>query len=474
MIVELDVPFVPEGELGSQRRAEGQQQEIVQARDELLSALTAGTGEAAAVETFEAVPYVVLEVSPEGLDQLAESPMVANIQQDLPAPPLLAESIPLIGADEAWAAGFTGAGQVIAILDTGVDKTHEFLQGKVVGEACFSTTAPASGSTSLCPMPDEAGDQIGDGSGLNCPLAMSGCDHGTHVAGIAAGSGGGSSGVAPGAELISIQVFSRFEGSLCSTYGMASPCALSWTSDQLAALDWLFTQQDTYNLAAVNMSLGGGSFSYQCDSDSRKAAIDNLRSVGIPTIAASGNSGSLDSLTSPACISSVISVGATTDADEVAAYSNVAPFLSLLAPGSSIRSSVPAGDFQTMSGTSMAAPHVAGAWAILKQIEPSASVDDLLAVLDSTGWPVAVDGSPGLTFSRIQVGLAAESLAPLPAPRQDLNLDGEVNVLDVQLCVNVFLGTEALPEIVSRADVNQDSEVNVLDVQAIVNTYIAG
>jgi len=474
VIVELDVAFVPEGELGSKRRAEGQQQAISDAQDELLADLPAEPGEATPVATFESIPYVVLEVDAAGLDALADNPGVTEIHQDLLSPPLLEESVPLIGADDAWAAGYTGAGQGIAVLDTGIDKSHPFFGGRVIGEACFSTTASSSGATSLCPEPDENGDQVGEGSGLNCPLGVSGCNHGTHVAGIAAGSGSDFAGVAPGAGLVSIQVFSSFSGSVCATYGMASPCVLSYTSDQLAALDWLFAERETYDLAAVNMSLGGGSFDYQCDADSRKAAIDNLRSVGVATIAAAGNSGSLSALTSPACISSVISVSATTDADQIAAYSNVAPFLSLLAPGSSILSSVPSGDYQTMSGTSMAAPHVSGAWAVLKQVVPEASVDELLAVLDSTGVPLSADGSTELTFSRIQLGLAVEALAPTPDLAGDLNLDGVVDVLDVQLCVNVFLGTETEAEVVDRADVNLDSEVNVLDVQVIVNTFLAG
>ncbi len=414
VIVELDVPFVPEGELPSEAKVEDQQENIGDAQDELLDSLAPSEGEAVAVETFEAIPYVVLEVDAAGLQALAENPAVTDIQQDVPSPPLLAESTHIIGADAAWAAGYTGAGQVIAILDTGVDKTHTFLSGKVVGEACFSTTSAPDGSTSLCPSPDGNGDQIGADSALNCSLGMSGCDHGTHVAGIAAGKGSPVSGVAKEAGILSIQLFSRFDGAQCSNFGMPSPCVLSWTSDQLAALDWLLTQKDNYHLAAANMSLGGGLFSSPCDGDFRKAAIDNLRSVGIATVVASGNMGSRTSLAGPACISSAVSVGATTDSDQVAAYSNVAPFLSLLAPGSSIESSVPGDAFQTMTGTSMAAPHVAGAFAVLKALKPSATVDELLNVLDATGWPISADGSTALTFSRIQLKLAADSLVPPP------------------------------------------------------------
>ena len=411
VIVELDASFTPEGELRTDSQVEEQQEEIEQAQEDLIESLPLAEGEVASAETFESIPYVVVEVDAAGLEALADNPAVAGIQEDVPSPPLLAESIRIIGADEAWAVGYTGAGQVVAILDTGVDKTHDFLSGKVVGEACFSTTAPANGSTSLCPSPDASGDQVGEGSGVNCPIGISGCEHGTHVAGIAVGKGT-ASGVAKDASLIAIQVFSRFDGTQCSTFGMSSPCVLSWTSDQLAALDWLYSQKDSYNLAAANLSLGGGLFSGACDSDSRKAAIDNLRSVGTATVVAAGNSGSRTSLSSPACISSVVSVGATDDDDAVASFSNVAPFLSLLAPGTSIISSVPNNAFQTMSGTSMATPHVAGAFAVLKAIKPDATVDELLNALDTTGKPVSADGSAALTFSRIALKAAADALVP--------------------------------------------------------------
>jgi hypothetical protein len=418
VIVELDTSFTPEGELRSETQVEEQQQEIEQVQEDLIESLPPTEGEAAPAETFESIPYVVLEVDAAGLEALAANPAVADIQEDVPSPPLLAESIPIIGADDAWAAGYTGAGQVVAILDTGVDENHDFLAGKVVAEACFSTTATATTytSSSLCPSPDGSGDQIGDGSGVNCPVGISGCSHGTHVAGIAAGKGA-ASGVAKDADIIAIQVFSRFDGSLCSTYGMSSPCVLSWTSDQLAALDWLYAQKDIYDLAAANFSLGGGHSSSACDNDARKAPIDNLRSVGVATVAAAGNEAYRDELASPACISTVVSVGATTDADTIAAYSNLAPFLSLLAPGSLIESSVPGGGFGSMTGTSMAAPHVAGAFAVLKALKPDAAVDELLNVLVSTGRPISrgfPDGTTVGPFSRIQLDAAVATLVPPP------------------------------------------------------------
>jgi subtilisin family serine protease len=160
------------------------------------------------------------------------------------------------------------------------------------------------------------------------------------------------------------------------------------------------------------MSLGAGYYDSYCDSDSdqlaTKAAIDTLRSVNIATVIASGNDGYSDGISAPACISSAVSVGSTTDADVVSSFSNVASFLSLLAPGSSITSSVPGVGYETWSGTSMAAPHVAGAWAVLKSKMPSASVSEILTSLQTSGVTVD-DTRPGwfvTGMKRIQVDAA--------------------------------------------------------------------
>jgi len=253
-------------------------------------------------------------------------------------------------------------------------------------------------------------EQIGPGAGVNC--SMSGCDHGTHVAGIAAGRGSTFSGVAKDAGIIAIQVFLRMDNSSsgqCQTY----PCALTQISDQIQGLERVYELRNEFKIAAVNMSLGGGKSTTNCDGiySSIKMAIDNLRSVGIPTVAASGNDGFPDGISFPACISTAVSVGATTKSDLVAPYSNSASFLSLLAPGDNIYSSVPGGMYDYKSGTSMAAPHVAGAWAILKQKAPTATVTEVLSALQSTGVPVT-DSRNNLTKPRIQVDAALNAVGP--------------------------------------------------------------
>jgi hypothetical protein len=171
------------------------------------------------------------------------------------------------------------------------------------------------------------------------------------------------------------------------------------------------------------MSLGGGSFDAPCDDEPIKPAIDNLRAIGVATVVAAGNNGEVANLSSPACISSAVSVGATTLADEVAWFSNVAPFLSLFAPGDEIVSSIPGGDYEALSGTSMAAPHVAGAWAVIRQAVPDAAVADVLAALQSTGLPITDnrDGAPGTTtVPRIRMFSALASLTPVTSPAPTL------------------------------------------------------
>ena len=204
------------------------------------------------------------------------------------------------------------------------------------------------------------------GSGVPCTFAPGDCQHGTHVAGIAAGSGASFDGVAPFANVIAINVFSRRTGSACGDN--PSPCALSRVSDQIKGLERVIALRSSMRIAAVNMSLGGGQFSANCDGDARKAAIDNLRSTGTATVISSGNDGSASAVSAPSCISTAVTVGSTTKTDAVSTVSNSSPLVELLAPGSSINSSVPGGGFGLKSGTSMAAPHVAGAWAVLRQV----------------------------------------------------------------------------------------------------------
>ncbi len=395
VIVGLQTAWEPEGRLDS-ATANAQRARIDGARDDVVSAL--GKAGHKVLHRYETVPYVALELSGEALAKLERSGEAASVQEDTADFATLSTSTRLTEATEATSLGRGGAGQHIAVLDTGVDKAHPFLAGKVVSEACFSARANCPGGVT---------SSTAVGSGVPCAYAVNGCRHGTHVAGIAAGKGASFSGVARDAKLISINVFSRFSGTECAGAG-ESPCTKSFVSDQIKGLDRVFALRNTFRIASVNMSLGGGSFSANCDTDSRKAAIDNLRSAGIATVIASGNDFNNNGVSAPSCISTAITVGSTTKLDAVSAFSNSHALVELLAPGSAINSSIPGGGFTPFDGTSMATPHVAGAWAVMRQVS-AASVPTILSHLQSTGKPVT-DPDNGVTKPRIRVLTASTRL----------------------------------------------------------------
>lgn len=410
VIVGVRAAFQPEGKLGA-RAAQAQRRAIEQAQDALLNQMA--NRNVKAIKKFALIPYLAVDVDASALTALASSPSVVSIAEDRRRYPSLMESVPLVGAPSAWASGYTGAGQVVAILDTGVDKTHPFLAGKVVSEACYSTTYLPHTATSLCP--GGVSQSTDPDSGLNCTIVGI-CIHGTHVAGIAAGKDNGSigfSGVAKDADIIAIQVFSYFSN--CG-------CIMAYDSDILAGLERVQTLSSSYNIAAVNLSLGGDPYTNQTDCDNANLAyrdmFANLRSLGIAPVVASGNDYSPNSIEAPGCVSTAISVGSTQDGslgstvDAISSFSNSASFLTLLAPGQYIYSSIPGGSFTNMMGTSMATPHVTGAYAILKSRAPSATVDQILAALTNTGVPIT-DLRNGITKPRICISCALTMIGPL-------------------------------------------------------------
>ena len=415
VLVELRTPdgYRPEADLGGAAAVGAQRRGLETATTRLLARLTAGDYRVA--RRYRTVPFVALEVSPAARAALSRAPEVMRVLDDEIARPVLAQSVPLVQGDQAWSAGYDGTGTAIAIVDTGVDAQHPFLGGRVIAEACFSSTVPGISQTT-CP----GGTDMQFGPGAAAPCSLSDCLHGTHVAGIAAGNGSSGgvaySGVARNARLVGIQVFSTITDS--NSCGGFAPCSGAFSSDIIAALEYVYAFGSNLNVAAVNMSLGSTTFQAHCDDSPYKPAIDNLRAIGIASVVASGNSYAGNAISAPACISSAVSVGATTKTNEVALFSNVAPFISLLAPGEAIRSSVPGTGFADLSGTSMAAPHVTGAWAIIRQAAPGRSVSAILSALRSTGRPITDTRwwSVGTTAPRINVLEALATLVPVPNP----------------------------------------------------------
>ncbi|WP_162603133.1 S8 family serine peptidase [Streptomyces sp. CS081A] len=380
---------------------------VTDRRTDLVSASEAGQ----TLVSYDTLPLVTLRVDATGLQQLNNKPGVASVTEDTPVPPTLNESTVKIGSDKTATAGKTGVGTTLAILDTGVATEHPFLAGRVKTEACFSVNDESYGATSLCPdgTPQQEGPGSADAESGPCAALGAGCSHGTHVAGIAAGDGTGiggapTRGVAPGADIIAVQVFSRFDSDNYCGAGN-SPCVLSFTSSQLKGLEKVLALKKAgTDIIAANMSLGSGRWTTACTTDPRKMVIDSLLAEGVATVVAAGNNGYGDAVNAPGCIPSAITVGSTTDDDQLSTFSNRGPLLDLLAPGTGIVSSVPGGGYASKNGTSMAAPHVAGALAVLRQTFPEKSVTELEAILKSSGGTVTYTGA---ATPRIQLDTAA-------------------------------------------------------------------
>ncbi len=373
---------------------------------------------------YEYIPGIAMRVDTESLERVKHNQYVKAIYENGKRKPSLSQSTKLVFSNQATSR-YTGNNEwAIAVLDTGVDKNHTFLKTgstkKVISEACYSRGGFASNYPeidSLCP--GEGYSSTAVNSGRNCS-GYNGCDHGTHVAGIAAGDGDSFDGVARLGKIIAIQVFTGlrdyFNINVCGT-GVGQNCIVAFDVDIIKGLERVYTLSNTYKIAAVNMSLGGGSYASSCNSENAllTAAITNLKNAGIATVIASGNDGRSSSISFPACISNSIAVGATYDSgasiDKPTSYSNDASILDLYAPGSYINSSTPGNIFEVYQGTSMAAPHVAGAWAVLKHANPHGTVDEFEDLLKSMG-PDVTSRNGQWVRKRLAVEAVLQELSP--------------------------------------------------------------
>jgi subtilisin family serine protease len=358
--------------------------------------------------------FLVATVDKKTLAEIKTDDRIKAIYEDELSKPSLAASTKVIGSDEANKRGWTGKGSTIAILDTGIDRDHPFFTGRIVDEACFSSTAESETyhAVSLCPngTDTQTGPGAADAEIAKCMVAGANkCFHGTHVAGIAAGKKAGnapSNGVAPDAGILPIQVFSQFTGTIC---GNALPCFLSFASDQKLALEYVELARAQHRIVAANMSLGSNAqHKVNCDDESSLTSqIAALKTAGVATVISSGNSGYEDGVGSPGCVSMAVTVGATDNSDAPAPGGNRGTLLDLFAPGVAINSSVPNNTFATMGGTSMAAPHVAGALALVRQAYPALTSEGLVERLRTTGKSITyASGDGNVTTKRIDLTTA--------------------------------------------------------------------
>ncbi|MCA9568274.1 MAG: S8 family serine peptidase, partial [Myxococcales bacterium] len=350
-------------------------EDLAERADQVLRTLPA---DVTVVRRYASFPILALEVGSDASFRALEAhPLVVSVERESIVEAFDTQSLALIQQPAAEAAGHIGEGTSVVVIDTGADWTHpDFGTCTSVGSpGCrviyAADTAPDDGSR------DDGG-------------------HGTNVTAIV-----GS--VAPGADLIALDAFRGGAG---------------WSSDILAALDWVVANEATYNVASVNMSLGAGAYTSTC-TDVYSSAIAAVRASGVSVVIASGNNAYTNAVASPACNASAITVGAVYDApfsgigysscsdgasvpDQVTCFSNTAPFLDILAPGAMIT----AGG-HTMAGTSQAAPHVAGAVAVLREAWPDATLDELEQLL-LDGGDLVTDHRTGLQFPRLNVAEAAD------------------------------------------------------------------
>ncbi len=318
--------------------------------------------------------------SPAEAQAYAAHPDVKAIYENIRMVPMLAQSLPLVEQPAIAAMTSAGSGTTIAVIDNGIN------YGRPEFGSCTAPGVPAG-----CKVV----------ASLDFGTGTTDKSHGTNVSAIALG-------VAPASRIAMLNAFSGTS---------------AWSSDIIEAIDWAIANQAAYNIVAINMSLGESNFwiDEPCVAGNVfLTPVTNARNAGIAVIASAGNEAHKDGITKPACTPGAISVGAvydanvggliwggglctdaTTAADKLACFSNSASFLTLLAPGAMI---VAGG--VSMGGTSQAAPHVAGAVAVLRSLYPQEALDQIQQRLTSTGKPVT-DPRNGFVFPRLALLAAA-------------------------------------------------------------------
>ena len=345
---------------------------------------------------YKLIDAIAVSLPESIIEKLKDKPWIKRISLDREVHALLDVSVPTINAPSVWNEGYDGSGVKIAICDTGIDKNHPDLKGKVVVENKF-----LSSIWGIIEGPE-------DNNG-----------HGTHVAGIAAGTGsalgGKYRGVAPGALLINAKCLDMF-GS-------------GYLSDVIAAIQWSVEQ----GANVISLSIGAtGPCDGTCD---LCMAVNNAVDRGVVVVVAAGNSGpDPGTITCPGNAEKAITVGAIDDHgttstfdDTIAEWSSRGPTADgrikpdIVAPGVNIMScKYNTNSYIGMSGTSMATPHVSGAAALLLSVRPSLTPtevkDALMRNAINLGYEANTQGAGEIdvyaAYQYVTGGLSVKVAAP--------------------------------------------------------------
>ena len=323
-----------------------------------------------------------------------------------------------INASALWDRGFLGAGSSIAFIDQGVNLSHEYFQGQVVDGFCLY----AAFTTNFCPNGTKTQTGVTAASQRivnNFPVMNE--NHGNMVAGIAAGKPNSVApgGIAPGAKIVMANIDLTLEGIT-------------------AAAQYILDRSDENNTVALSLSFGGlfqeiPRSWLKCDDNPALAGLagvfKKLRDKGIITFASAGNTPTLDIATSvfPSCLREVVAVGSVNQEGEISWYVTMSQKLELLAPDYAVSANTIG--YLTSSGTSAAAPLAAGAFTLLRSAFPTASSEQILNAMKSTGTKVddvLRKGIPMVNLAAAYNQLASGTTATTPT--QPTNPDQKVTI----------------------------------------------
>lgn len=403
-----------------------QQSNLEAVREQIIEQTVLG---APVVHRFETLAAIVVRADQSTIDRLARDERILSVSLDpggraggvgYRAP---TEIVNVGRVREEF--GLNGMGTRVAVVDSGIERSHPDFSGRVVGEACYCADDNDQSSAGCCP--NGGPTQFGPFS------ARDAAGHGTQVSGLIAGAGAvAPTGAAPQAELISVRVLDADNRFCCA-------------SDIAKAFEWLAMNYP--DLDVVNASLEtDAQFAGNCDGNRAwlqmlAASVDALNANGTLVVSIAGNGGALHTLSVPGCLSNVVATGATTPsdlgpvtygdlctdmytaADKPACFSNGGAEVDLFAPGvRSVSSDLEGSLISGINGTSYAAPLVAGCAALIRQSSAGAALSPaaLKSVLSSS--PIEVtDPRTGRIRPRLDCRAAMAAVSGEPSPGQPVN-----------------------------------------------------